>query len=114
MPTFDAEKALDQIEGDKEGLSILFSTFRQVSLRQVEQIRAAIEQRDAEALASVAHCFKGSLGLFAAIRATEIVRKIETDARDANFDGAQEALGELEAECSQLKSDLAVFLQDVE
>ena len=111
MATFDADKALDQIEGDKEGLSILFATFKQVSVNQIEEIREAIQQRDADKLASVAHCFKSSLGVFAAEPAAEIVRKIEVHARDADFDGAQKALVKLAAECSRLENDLGEFLQ---
>ena len=111
MQTFDAQRALDQIEGDKEGLELLFATFARVSVTQIEAIRAAIERADAEVLACLAHRFKGSLGLFAAIRAVELVEKIESQARDADFPGATNALANLEVECAQLKNDLAAFLQ---
>ncbi len=114
MPTFDAEKALDQIEDDKEALSILLSTFTRVSPKQIEELRVAIEERDAETLAAVAHCFKGSLGVFAAEPAAEITRQLENHAREQNFNGAKEALSQLEAEYSRLTSDLAAFLRSTE
>ena len=109
MQTFDAEKALDQIEGDKEGLELLFSTFVRVSVTEIEDIRGAIERADANTLASVAHRFKGSLGLFAATRAVEFTQEIEVQAHTGDFHDAKQTLANLEAECSQLKTDLAVF-----
>ena len=110
MPTFNADQALDQIEGDRETLSVLLSTFTRVSPEQLVELRGAIEDQDAEKLAALAHRFMGSLGLFAAGAAATIVRELEVHARESNFDGAKSALVELEAECRQLVTDLAAFL----
>ncbi len=109
MQTFDAERALEQIEGDKEGLELLFSTFVRVSATQVDEFRGAIERADAEDLASMAHRFCSSLGLFAATRAVELAKEIEAQARNLDFNGAKKALANLEAECLKLKIDLAAF-----
>ena len=111
MQTFDAEKALEQMEGDKEGLELLFSTFVRVSATQFDEFREAIERADAESLASLAHRFCGSLGLFAATRAIELTREIEAQARNLDFSGAKETLANLEAECSKLNDDLEAFFQ---
>lgn len=114
MPTFDVEKMFDQIGGDKEDLSKLFSTFTRVSTKQIEELRCAIDEGDAEHLRAAAHCFKGSLGLFAAEPATEITRQLEIHAREENFKSAKRAFAELEEECSRLKSDLAAFFNSIE
>jgi HPt (histidine-containing phosphotransfer) domain-containing protein len=110
MPTFDAEEMLDQIEGDKEHLSLLFETFTRVAVEQIDELHKAIEGRDSAALAAAAHCFKGSLGLFAAKPAVELAQRIESEARREDFDGAQAVLVKLEAECARLKGDLTTFL----
>ena len=114
MPTFDADKALDQIEGDTEGLSILLSTFNRISPNQIEELRVAIDEENGEKLAALAHRFKGSLGLFAAEPAAKITRHLENDAVAADFKNARETLAELESECEQLKTDLATFLRSTE
>ena len=111
MSSFDASRALDQIEGDREGLSILFCTFQRVSAEQLDELRAAIHARNSETAASVAHCLKGSLGVFAAGPAVRIAQQIEASARQSDFDGAQQALVSLEDECTRLKEELAKFLK---
>ena len=110
MPTFNAKQALDQIEGDRESLSVLLSTFTRVFPEQIVELRGAIADQDAEKLAALAHRFKGSLGLFAADAAAAIVRQLEVHAHESDFNGANSALSELDAECRQLVIDLAAFL----
>ena len=111
MPTFNAKQALDQLEGDRESLSALVSTFARILPEQIGELRGTIEDQDAEKLAALAHRFKGSLGLFAADTAAAIARRLELHARESDFNGAKSALEELEAECSQLVTDLTAFLQ---
>ncbi len=114
MLAFDVEKMFDQIGRDKEDLSDLFSIFTRESTKQIEDLRCAIDEGDAERLRDAAHCFKGSLGLFAAEPAVEIIRQLETHAREENFKNSKGAFEKLEAECSRLKSDLAAFIDSIE
>ncbi len=51
----------------------------------LEEIEAAIEQRNADALASAVHVFLGSLGNFAAKGASEKARELERKARQGDL-----------------------------
>jgi len=110
MPTFNAKQALDQIEGDRESLSELLSTFTRIYPQQIVELREANRDQDAEKLAALAHRFKGSLGLFAAEAAAVVVRQLEVCARESNYTDAELSLTKLETECEQLVTDLAAFL----
>ena len=114
MATFDIDKALEQIGGDAESLSLLVGTFRRVSPEQIARIRFAIAESDAEMLKSTAHCFKASLGVFAAEPATGLVRRLEQCAHEVDFETAAETVEELERECSRLEADLTNYASSVE
>jgi HPt (histidine-containing phosphotransfer) domain-containing protein len=110
MPTFDRQKALDQIDGDRETLSLLVSTFGRVSPAQFQAMTQAIDDADARKLAAAAHCLKGSLGVFAAEPAIALTRRIEQCAREEDFVAAKATVSELEREYAQLQAELAIFV----
>ncbi len=78
--TLDARRLLAGVRGDRALLAELIEIFRGDSKTMLEEIEAAIEQRDADALASSVHVFLGSLGNFAAKGASEKAREIERKA----------------------------------
>ena len=110
MPTFDRQKALDQIDGDRETLVLLVSTFGRASPAQFQAMGQAIDDADAQKLAAAAHCLKGSLGVFAAEPAIALTRRLEQCAREADFVAAKQTLADLEFEYAQLQAELATFV----
>ena len=114
MPTFDRQKALDQIDGDRETLSLLVSTLDRASPAQFQAMSQAIDDADGQKLAAAAHCLKGSLGVFAAESAVALTRRIEQCAREEDFVAAKETLSELEREYAELQAELAIFVNSSE
>ena len=83
--TLDARRLLAGVRGDRALLAELIEIFRGDSKTMLEEIEAAIEQRNADALASAVHVFLGSLGNFAAKGASEKARELERKARQGDL-----------------------------
>ena len=78
----DENALLAGVRGDRTLLLELISLFREDSGVMLEDMKEAIQQKDARALASTAHAFVGSLGNFASGEAYETARELEQRARD--------------------------------
>src|SRR6266853_4215753 len=73
---------------------------------RVAAIRAAVEQRDAAALASSAHSRKGAGGYLSAIAAREAASSLEQIGREGRMDDAEAALARLDAAVAELIPEL--------
>ncbi len=103
----DRVAALGRVEGDGELLSELVRVFLGEWPRRAEDLRRALEDADARALARAAHTLKGSVGNFAARRAWEAAERLERMAQSGDLKSATGACAALEEEIERLKPALA-------
>jgi len=103
----DRAAALQQVEGDMELLSDLVRVFLGEWPRRAGDLRRALEDVDAGALARAAHSLKGSVGNFAARRAWEAADRLERMAQRGDLKSAAGACAALEAEIERLNPALA-------
>jgi two-component system sensor histidine kinase/response regulator len=101
------------VEGNADLLRELVTLFLADCPKQMESIRAAVFQGDAQALHQAAHLLRGSLGNFGVSPAYEASRKLEAMARAGNLDSAQASYASLEAELCRLQAALAELLPPV-
>jgi CheY-like chemotaxis protein/HPt (histidine-containing phosphotransfer) domain-containing protein len=102
-----AEQAmLDHLNGDAGLLRELARLFLADSGKLMRAVRRACGARDGQALAAAAHQLKGSAGNFRAGRACDAARQVETLARQGDWQAAQPACAELEAEIHALRRRL--------
>jgi CheY-like chemotaxis protein len=98
---------LAQCDGDEELMSELVSIFRENTPRIVQSIGAAIEQRDAPALAVSAHKLLSSLGAFGAKQAGSLALRLEKHGQENDFYGTKERFTQLERETHKIYAALA-------
>jgi HPt (histidine-containing phosphotransfer) domain-containing protein len=78
---FDPEPLLHAIGGDAESYAELAGQFVASTRRQMAAVTLAVDRGDADALRRQLHSLKGSLGIFHARGALEVVLRMESDAR---------------------------------
>ncbi len=93
-------------EGD-ELLRELVGLFRDETIKGVEQISRALDAKDSDTIARVAHNLKGSAGTFGARRMFEMAAAIDQAARDKTLEKAAELFPAFRAECDLVCSVLA-------
>ena len=87
---------LDRVDGDLELLGELVEIFLDEYPPLVSQLRAAVEDGDAETLARSAHTLKGMVGNLEVHSAFEAARRLEEMGRTQTLHEAADALGALE------------------
>jgi PAS domain S-box-containing protein len=104
---YSREELLSQCDGDEELMSGLVSIFRDNTPEIIQAIGAAVEKRDAPALAAHSHKLLSSLGAFGAEHARTLARRLEKHGQENNFEGARERSTELERETNKIYVALA-------
>jgi HPt (histidine-containing phosphotransfer) domain-containing protein len=94
------------MDGNRKLLRDLTRIFLADCPKQLAEIKASIQMRDAERLRRAAHGLKGSVGNFAAKRAFETAGQLETMGKNGNLNAAQGACAALESELSRLTREL--------
>ncbi|MEQ8791148.1 MAG: response regulator [Pirellulaceae bacterium] len=107
----DWTEALSAVNGDEDLLRDVAEAFLDESERLQQEMRAALDQREAALLRRAAHTLKGSVRLFGAHQANELAYRLETMGRDEQFEGAAETLAELEGEMLRVRPALLEFVQ---
>jgi PAS domain S-box-containing protein len=79
--------------------------------KHLDALRAAVDARDARALAAAAHALKGSVGLFAKGAAFEAARRLEQEAQNGDLAAMHERCAEIERELSLVCAELQAFLR---
>lgn len=69
----------------------LLDTFLRLCPEQLNEVKAGVDENDAEKLFRAAHKFKGSVANFSAKAAAEAARRLEEMGRDGSLDGARES-----------------------
>ena len=82
--------------GDAKLLRRLVDVFLDDCPRMVARIRKAVATRNAEALAKVAHGFKGAVSNFGATEVVEMARRLEAMGRQGDLNGTDEICQRLE------------------
>lgn len=108
----DPDALIELVDEDFELLEALVDTFLEECPEYLDAIRAAVTERDAEALQSEAHRLKGAVGNLRAKPASEAVQRLEQVGESGDFEEAQEALDDLEREIERLQTALTDLKQE--
>ena len=98
--------ALAEHLGSSEPLKGLMTRFLEDSPNKLDAIRAAVEQRDPQALAFAAHALKGSALNFQAEALAAAATQLERMGRQGDLGESEQVLGELEAEYYKVRQTL--------
>jgi len=102
----DSSAILDRLGGDAQLLSELIAIHLNQSPSLLAAARRALQEKDGQELARVAHTIKGSAGNFLAHATVAMAEQLETLADQGDFPRAQQTLSALEGESERL--DLAL------
>jgi CheY-like chemotaxis protein len=103
---------VEYVDGDEELLRQIVQRFLKNGPAMLEQIRQALVQGNAQALAFHAHTLKGALGNFFAQPAYEAARRLEMLGRQDDLAAAPSALDTLDHEIDRLRQTLVGFMQE--
>jgi PAS domain S-box-containing protein len=95
-PAVDPDAALARVEGDRELLHEIIGLFLGEAPERMGEIRAAISDRNGNALERAAHSLKGSVSYFGAPRAYGAALRLESIGRDGDWADVEAAGKELE------------------
>ena len=107
---FDYGKAI--AAADRETVEIISGVFLSTWGRDIERLRAAAAERDAEVLERVAHSLKGALGCFCAEPAVRVAADLESRGRAKRLEGISGEIDSLEREIQTLASHLELVASD--
>lgn len=108
-PVFDAEAAIQRLDGSLEIFIKLIALYHDDSRQLLHRLRDAAARRDAKDMEQAAHSLKSLAANFDARRATAAAARIEELARAGDVAAAVRCAPELEAESEQLAQALAHF-----
>jgi len=103
QPIVDVDVLSARVEGDRELLAQMVELFLAECPRCLSAITAAVSRRDVKALEQAAHSMQSVVGNFAAQKAMEAARELETAARSGDLTEAEKAHHSLQQEIERLK-----------
>jgi protein-histidine pros-kinase len=106
VPVVNEGVLMAGVRGDAKLLEELVALFLEDSSSMLSDMKTAIENDDAAALASSAHAFVGSLGNFATPRAFRVARELERKAREGEIEEARGLFAELVEETARVEEAL--------
>jgi CheY-like chemotaxis protein len=109
---FNSEGALAMLDGDAELFVELVKLFMTESVDLLDQIRDAIEQRDAKHLERAAHSLKGSAAAFCGESTRAVAQKLEAVGASGNLDPAGDLFVELSDELVRLNAALTEYRKE--
>jgi two-component system, sensor histidine kinase and response regulator len=107
----DRQALLVQVDGDTELLRRMVSIFLADAPERLGAIRAAVESKNAESLAKLAHRLKGAVSNFSSEAVTHAALQLETIARQPDLSNASEAYEELKTMIERLTPELAELVK---
>ena len=96
LPLLDDEVITELRDVMEDEFATLLNIFLKDLPVQIERLRGALAESNADDLYQVAHKFKSSCGSIGALRLAEMVRRLEQAGRQNALDGAVELLRQLE------------------
>ncbi len=106
---FDAQKALDEFEGDDEFLREVLDEFFEILVTQLTEIKTALEENDTSTIARHAHAIKGGAANLTADRLSQIAHDLELMGKSGSIDGGDRIFEQLEKEIKRLKNRVAAL-----
>jgi HPt (histidine-containing phosphotransfer) domain-containing protein len=104
---FDADAALERLDGDQELFAMLITVFQQDSVKLFEMLSSGIASGNLSQVERAAHSLKGLAANFDAKEATEVAYGIEAMARAGVTSGLERRCHELQAQLEKLRNALA-------
>jgi len=104
--SFDLDEARRQVGDDEVILREVIGLFIEDNPKREEDLRRALERRDAELLERAAHTIKGSCVIFGAAAARDAAHDLELLGRAVDFEKAADAIVRLAKETERLTVDL--------
>jgi len=101
-----ASYLLDAVGGDSKLASQMIRAFLRDTPKRLAAIRESLKRKDSQAVASLAHSIKGSVGFFGADTARYQAEELQELAHRADFQGAERILLLLEEEIAKLLANL--------
>jgi signal transduction histidine kinase/HPt (histidine-containing phosphotransfer) domain-containing protein/ActR/RegA family two-component response regulator len=95
-----------RVGGDEKLLKRMIHTFLRDTPKRLAGISAAVQRRDPEALASLAHALKGSVSIFGAEAARKRSQELQELGRSSEFSKASEILVCLKEDIAKLQANL--------
>ena len=108
-PPFDAEAALERVDGDEQLLEEILGLFREQAGALQEEIRGAVSRRDTPALERSAHSLKGSAGNISALEVQSLALRLEELGREGSWVEADRVHAQMEAALPRLNDALDAF-----
>ncbi len=109
----DWAAALERVDGDRELLEELVRLFIETSPTSIEEMRRALEIRDAKQLDRLAHTIKGSSASLGANRVSQAARLLEMRARSGAIENAGELIDALQVELDRILPELESLTRKV-
>ena len=106
---FDAEAAMERVDGDRELLVEILGLFQEQAGSTQADIQSALTKRDGPALERAAHSLKGSAGNISALEVQDVALDLEHTGRDGHWTDAEAAWKTLEKALPRLTTALAAF-----
>ncbi len=107
------EELLSRFGGDAGLLRELAELFIQSCPKMLEDIRDAVQKRDAKALERAAHSLKGCVGNFFSKGARETAQRLELVGKSGDLAGAEELAHLLEEQVAEFNRVLARNIEAV-
>jgi PAS domain S-box-containing protein len=112
-PAIDMEDVLDRLDGDRELFHEMAQLFRDGCPQAMEDLRRAIDNRDAQALERRAHNLKGSSANLGAVAVSHASAALEDCARSGKLEQAGDLFKTLEQNLDHLLSELEALSRSV-
>ncbi len=105
---------LGHIGGDKKLLNKMIRTFLHDTPKRIAALQKALQRKDADEIAFLAHALKGSLGIFLAQHACDRARELEQLGRKCELGGATAVFGALKEEIAKLEENLRGYAKETQ
>lgn len=107
------DELLGRIGGDKKLLNKMIRTFLCDTPKRIAALQKALQRKDADEIASLAHALKGSLGIFLAHHACDCARELEQLGRKCELGGATAVYATLKEEIAKLEENLRGYAKQI-
>lgn len=104
---------LGRVGGDKKLLNKMIRTFLSDIPKRIAALQKALQRKDADEIASLAHALKGSLGIFLAQHACDSARELEQLGRKCELGGATAVYATLKEEIAKLEENLRGYAKQI-
>jgi CheY-like chemotaxis protein len=105
---------LGRIGGDKRLLNKMILTFLRDTPKRIAALQKALQRKDADEIASLAHALKGSVSIFLAQHARDRAQELEELGRKCELGGAAAVYAALKEEIAKLEENLRGYAKQTQ